>query len=789
MTDGVSLVGLARSFLEAERYQVADRRDLLKGTRASVGGGTESVLLWVLESHAPEELRSRERSLLAAFGEANESDPTARKFLLVDSYEGFSADFRRDARKWFDVRVTVPAFFFDTNFAWESAREAPSAAKALRERGENTRRRRIWQPYRTAEGNHQGDDLLRVLMRTLTASSAGGPTVHVVAGPAGVGKSFLFESLYADLYQRFLDNKRAQILSPRPLPLTPEYLGASDAQTVRALTRAFLETEFVRRLDMRAFEWMLTHGTAMWLLDGLDEVIGQDPGFFSDVLELLTMPGATSSPLIVICIRDSLLSTDDDLRDLCEEYRDTVQTYYLLDWGMDSRRQFSTARLPTKSEQFLSTLSARKDLDSLASTPYYCSLLADLYDQGELLPSYSKAALLDHALSSIIQREYDKGLLSPSVAPEESLVELLEAVALVDLDGGFRGIDVAVAAEFAAVILPSQMSEEEQERLVSHLKQLATFASSEPSKLRFAQEILEQYVLALAIIRAFNEKQDAVRHRLSYREIPREWITLEVIAEHIRRVHIFDLLPPLLYSSLNNPVAFKNLIQIAAYAKPSQDALKLPDLSFERQDLSGLLFEDCDLTGRSFRGADLTNTTFRGCNLAQAEFQEAILKGTVFHLVDENALRGAKVGDLSRFFSLRDEARDRLIDRPDAARKWFQERTGSTPRIVEPCAAAQQLRHLFGKFVYPTGAFRRSRLDRRGTLAGKRYYAPDQVLNAAIRARYLLEGDRGRIERPEGELYSELVNYTRDLTVSPGLRALLSEVCSLPGCPHVPPAR
>jgi hypothetical protein len=202
-----------------------------------------------------------------------------------------------------------------------------------------------------------------------------------------------------------------------------------------------------------------------------------------------------------------------------------------------------------------------------------------------------------------------------------------------------------------------------------------------------------------------------------------------------------------------------------------------------------LIFEDCDFAGQSFRGADLTNTTFRRCNLAAAEFQEAILKGTIFDLPDKDALRGAKIGDLSRFFSLRDGAPDRVIDDPAGARQWLQERTGSAARIVEPCAAAQQLRHLFGKFVYPTGAFRRSWLDRRGTLSGKRYCDPEQVLNAAIRARYLLERDRGRIERPEGELYSEFVNYTRDLTVSPGLRALLSEVCDIPGCPHVPPAR
>src|SRR5260370_40347311 len=66
MADGVSLVDLARSYLQAERYQVADRPDLLMGTRAAALGGTESVLVWGLESRQPEALRSRVRALLAA---------------------------------------------------------------------------------------------------------------------------------------------------------------------------------------------------------------------------------------------------------------------------------------------------------------------------------------------------------------------------------------------------------------------------------------------------------------------------------------------------------------------------------------------------------------------------------------------------------------------------------------------------------------------------------------------------------------------------------------------------
>jgi hypothetical protein len=208
-------------------------------------------------------------------------------------------------------------------------------------------------------------------------------------------------------------------------------------------------------------------------------------------------------------------------------------------------------------------------------------------------------------------------------------------------------------------------------------------------------------------------------------------------------------------------------------------------LSFERQEVSGLVFEDCDFHGMSFRGADLTNTVFRGCNLQDVELEGAIMKGTIFDL-PENGLRGARVGDLSRFFSLKQGERGRVISDPSSARKWFEERTGTRTRIVEPCPAAQQLRHLFGKFVYPTGDFRRSWLDRRAVLAGTRYYDSGLVLRSAVRFGYLLEGERDRILRPEGELYGEIVGYMKELRVTPGLSALLSEACDISKCPHVP---
>jgi hypothetical protein len=776
------------SYLAAERYHVVDRGGgLLVGTRAAIGGGSESIYVWVMQPSSPEELRYRERSLLTAFGVANEIAPAVRKFLLLPSYHGLSPEFRKDAKRWFNVTVTVPGFFFDTDFSWDVSREARTAARNLQERGEATRRRRISQPFKTTDRDAAGDDLLPVLLSRLSLHSSG-PNVHIVVGPAGAGKTILFETLYAELYGRFLENKRAQVLSPRPLPLLPEYLAGSDAATVRALVRSFLRTDFVRPLDLPMFEWMVTNGAAMWLLDGLDEVIAQDPEFVSYVLELLTAPGATTSPRIVICVRDSLLPNNDDLRDLSENYPGVVETYGLLSWGTESRRRFAGLRLGDKADAFMRALAGRRELDALAATPYYCALLADLYDADALRDFYSESDLLAHALSSIIQREYDKNLVDPAVASESNVLEFLESLALVDLENGFRGIDVRVVSEFAELTLPGGLPDDDYERFVKQFTQLALFMSDGQGRLRFAQEILEQYILGQALIRAFPGKHAMLRDWLSYRDIPREWITLRVVADHIHASDAFAALVPLLYDTLNRPVAFRNLLQIAVYAKDRPDALRLPDFSLERQDLSGLVFEDCDLSNMSFRGADLTNTVFRRCRLRDASLEDAILRGTTFVLDEDAALEGARFGDLTRFFSIRTRESGRLIDDHAAARKWFERTTRIGSKIVEPCPSAQQLRHLFGKFVRPSGDFRRSWLDRRGVLAGARYHDdPEQVLDAAVRAGYLLEGDRNRIVRPEAEPYSEVVNYMKDLRMSPGIRALLADVCKIDGCAHVPP--
>ena len=120
--------------------------------------------------------------------------------------------------------------------------------------------------------------------------------------------------------------------------------------------------------------------------------------------------------------------------------------------------------------------------------------------------------------------------------------------------------------------------------------------------------------------------------------------------------------------------------------------------------------------------------------------------------------------------------------------KWLQKYTTILVEVVEPCAAAQQLRYFFGKFIHPNGVPKRVTLDRRGIFSGKKYYKPEETLQLIMRYGYFIDEPRyrNRIRRCDGELYDEIVEYVVNLKMSPPLKELLDELCPIENCTHIP---
>jgi hypothetical protein len=791
MTNGAStepsLINEAASFLEADDWVVSQRgSSLIVGSRQGYGDASDQVLIWVPQKGlSPEQLRLREDTYLRWF--EKEAGTYGQKHLLVESTEGLSADFRRRARGDFGVSLTVATDFFDAPFKWDRSRPAATAASELRKSGQRDLTERIAQPFESSRAYQSHEDLLRELLPEFR-SSTGGPPVHLVTAPAGFGKSHLFRSLYAQLYDDFMAAKSEERRALRPLPLLPEYLASASAPTLNALVQSFLTTEVARPLRLESFEWMLTHGFASFLLDGLDEVIARDPHFFEYIYELLTRPNAPRPPKILICVRDSLLVSNRGLRDFLDDAgADSVARHRLAPWRRPSIASYARRNLAgPKADSLLGLLDEHPNLMNLAGTPYYCEVLASEVQHGlepaELRGTETETTLLALAVRRMINREFDKGLLKKNWADVEDIESFVKDIAEENLRSEGKGVSVDDVTELAPLSLSTTIGEAEIEEAVQAIEQLPFFTGSiDLGRLSFSQEVVYDYLLGILATDYFSSNPRRFLQLLGVVPFSPGSVTVHVIREHVQAINGLDDLYRIALDATPDRIAFRNVLQIL---------LTLPDtewiirrLPLERRDLSGLSFDGIDMTGVSFRSANLESSTFQACTLTSAILADAVIKGTGF--VGCTGLGRADFGDLSTFFSAVVDG-DALDDPDQFLRSVGIAQGSDSPRYVRPCSAANQLRFLFCKYVRPDGIARRNWLDERGVLAGRRYIDPKTVVDAARRYGYL-EWDpvRKRYTRSVGEQYSEMISLVSKMQITPRLRLLLSDVCSQPGCSHV----
>lgn len=785
----MSLTELATSYLRTLKYDIRPRgRDLLIGHRLSPLGEREGILVWVPDFEPRRSISTQERPYLSRFETAVKEYPRAQKFMLVPTYEGFSKKFRSRSKAEYDVNIRVPIFFFDTPFKHEETpgKVASSAARELSIQGEKRSLKRTPQPYEVIQGIETKDeeDILHVFSHKIP--SQWDSCLNIIVGPAGIGKTVLFEVLFSQLYSNFQEHKNEMSVFPRPLPLVPEYFRASIASTLGSLFEGFLRTEFAAPIEIDTLKWMLVNGFGIWLLDGLDELIERDIDFFNTLLDVLTTPGSVE-PRIILCLRDSLISTNQGLRDFLDEYHKSVTIFELSRWDTPSKRAFARKELGKQHEApFMTTLQTHRELDSLSSIPYYCALIAGEYKAGKLKESYSEPELISNAVLSIIEREYSKGLLDRTLLPPPILVELLQDLSAENAALGFRGLTQQTIREYTEVLLPSELDRQTLDRLVTNMVQLAFFCQgSATGSVQFAQEILEHYLLGERLFRSFCTNEDLFLRELSLRSIPADWVTLKTVATKSQSENKIDRLLYLLKRSGMSDTTFRNLLQICAYAVSDPVALK--GVSFDGRDISGIKLNELDFRGTSFRQCDLTDAEFNQCLLQDAKFEGAIISRTGFFLKDKGDLKRAIFSDMERVHSIRTRPRKAEIDYHEA-KKWLRERTGVIESRKEPCAAALQLRYLFGKYVYPNGTAKRVFSDKRSVLTGKEYYDREKTLEAAIAHGYLRSAERyrDRIVRSGGDVYSEIVHYVQDLILSQGLNRLLNDICPLENCQHVP---
>ena len=794
----MGLVDLTRDFLAASNYEVENKEhNLLVASRPGLGGDREYRCVWVLtqEERQGKQQIFLEDEYLGRFRGVQKSAKYrgAGLYLLANSLEGISADFLRTARRQIGVKVHVPAQFFDTDFKYESVSHATASAILELANDAKDDSQRVPQAYTQEDGN-SGDDLVRHLLKEIDdIQDSQEAIVWFVAAPAGYGKSVLFSSLFSKLYHNFQDRKKRQRLYPRPMPMLPAHIREAAGNNINGLIDAFLHTEIAVPTTRELFSWLVDNRHALWMLDGLDEVITRDERFFSYLEDRITTP--RSRPAILVCVRDSLLETSDDLIDFINDYHAVVKLYRLKPWTLEAKRHFAWVRFegrtPRPGERdgrevstFIESLRREATLDGLSATPFYADLLLENFRAGNTAKDvHDEIGLLDLALRRMCEREYEKGAVPEDILPAGALIEWLEELAAISYED--RGVSVRELRELAAVVpalIQQDLDDSEMEALVAQIEMLPFFRPSPVTRrIEFTHEIVAELLAARRFLKELRAGDPRFAARVSIRPWPTDSVFFRVLAGSGMSGALIDI-----YSQESlRPIAQRNLIQLIVLSHDRRVPFGESGVSLEGVGLEGVVFQGLNLENVSFRSCDLTNTVFRDCSLQSALFEGAVLKKTKFVGDTGTRLGRAGFGRCEHFESVM--VGERHLEDDNVFGRWVIEATGAQG-VKGPCGTKRQLHHLFRKFVHVNGQGRRDELDRRGLERGRQYSgAPDpgECVDRVLRSGYLEEEPRfKRMRRPQGEKYGEIVNFVKGTEVSTGLMALLNSLCSKPGCRH-----
>jgi len=671
-------------------------------------------------------------------------------------------------------KYQVPVWFFDREF---SSEKRLTPLKQLAEEAVQYEKIRIEQPFKTAISGSSADLFTHLLNDLEHAPKQA--CIRIILAPAGYGKTVLMGSLYERLLKNFLKNKQEQQFGMRPLLMLPGHI--KQATDVESLINNFVGDEYDYGVSNKnSFNFWIKNNFVVWLLDGLEELILKIPEEFIYSLLNEYIYTSDNAPQIIIAIRKSVLATSPELKATIDEWEGNGLTVYeLCEWEIEQKKHYFRKNLKltqNEIETFTKELSSSSSLQKICSVPYYCSLISELRNSGQMKVFNDDCELVDHAVKKLCEREFTKGI-DRDILPIDSQLEIFSELALESFKTNIISIDTL--KDLAELFLDKTSKDikiNQTECLLRHA--LLTRLGEE---IDFMHDIIKQYLLGVGLSKEIiNNKVEL----LDGREIEIDSFAFRYILRNSNAANWRELIQKsyaLASSSYDEAFGFRNTMKIFLLSGTSGRESLITDKLHSRN-LTGVIFKDMNLANFEFQGSKLDNVKFLNCNLSGASFNGCNFNNTIF-------LRNCKLIGVTTKGAILESIGDgdkMIYDKKDIE-EYLYEKTNIPTEVKEPCQAVINLRRVIEKLTrngkgwkIPKGFIMQVKC--RGGIPCERY------VDVAIKYGVISEiGDHVKIRI---DIFEEAESFVKDPTkafVGNKIKEVLDEVCADTklGCRHI----
>jgi hypothetical protein len=671
----------------------------------------------------------------------------------------------------------VPVWFFDREFSVAKKR---TPLKLLEEDAAKYERERIEQPYKiNREKGEKGDDLLNYLMKDLEDPKES--CLRIIVAPAGYGKTVLMATLYTKLREKFLENKKRQILGKRPLIMLPGHI--KKAPDLNGLINNFIGDEYDYGVaNIEVFKFWVKKDFVIWLMDGVEELILKIPDeFIYQLLDEYIHAPDSLNPQIIIAIRKPILATSSELRETIEEYQGLgLKLYELCEWEKEQQKKYFDKNLivnPEDKENFIKIdLTQSAALQKICSIPYYCRLVADLKNNNQMEIFNDECRLIECAIKNLCEREFQKGV-DKDILPIESQKYLF--VELARESFRHNKITKELLIEIAEILL-SDCSENIRENQIYCLLRHALLTQI-GEDIDFTHDIIKQYLYGVVLI------NELINNRVDFfesREIEKDSITFKYLLKNCYNVDwekVMEATFNLPAHSSSSAIGFRNIMNIFLSSSETPERKKEILLKYQltNKNLSGLIFKDLNLNNFNIKYSNLAGVEFHNCDLTNAKLDGCHFKNTFFDSnckMEGMTIKGAILETV--------KTETKALEDKKEIEEYFYERTKVHEETRGPCQATINLKKFLEKIVRKGRGVQKPKKFLLQTKCGGGIPA-EKILEACIKYRLLSEiGEQIKIRI---NLFDEVEQFVKELRATDNIRKVLDDICKDRniGCQHL----